>query len=114
MGTFNQDLIKNQEEFFGPLYDYIIDDEITDVDWNGGELWLTYIGGKREKIVQNSITPAFAEKFSLRTADLLKIIFDCSYPVMHADMNRFCISFIHNSITPPGIENCFFIRKFPK
>ena len=28
-------------DFFGPLYPYIIDDDVTDVDYNGREVWIT-------------------------------------------------------------------------
>ena len=33
--------IDESEEYFGPLYQFVKDDEITDVDFNGTDLWLT-------------------------------------------------------------------------
>ena len=32
--------IENESEYFGPLYPYVLDEDITDVDYNGKELWL--------------------------------------------------------------------------
>ena len=31
------------KEYFGPLWKYIANEEITDVDYNGREIWLTNI-----------------------------------------------------------------------
>ena len=109
MGTFNQDLIKNQEEFFGPLYDYIIDDEITDVDWNGRELWLTYANNKREKVQKEGITPEFVESFSFRVANVVSENFNQTNVILEAETDKLRISFLHNSVTTTG--TCFCIRK---
>ena len=43
--------IDNEEMFFGPLLPYIRDDDITDINWNGTQLWLDNLKkGKLSKL----------------------------------------------------------------
>ena len=39
-GEFMENFLENEENF-GALLPFIVDDSITDVDWNGRQLWLT-------------------------------------------------------------------------
>ena len=53
------------KEYFGPLWKYIANEEITDVDYNGREIWLTNIYNERYRVnqayVDENMTLAFAE-----------------------------------------------------
>ena len=40
------------KEYFGPLWKYIVNEEITDVDYNGREIWLTNIYNERYRVNQ--------------------------------------------------------------
>ena len=40
------------KEYFGPLWKYIANEEITDVDYNGREIWLTNIYNERYRVNQ--------------------------------------------------------------
>lgn len=53
------------KEYFGPLWKYIANEEITDVDYNGREIWLTNIYNERYRVnqayVDENMTLAFVE-----------------------------------------------------
>ena len=49
---------------FGPLWSYIEDDEITDIDFNGMDLWITNTANERIKVEEHGVTKEFIEKFS--------------------------------------------------
>jgi len=58
----NRDILLD-EESFGPLLPFIQDDAITDVDYNGKDLWLTDINKVKVKADASLITPKFIEVF---------------------------------------------------
>ena len=47
---------------FGPLWSYIEDDEITDIDFNGTDLWITNTANERKKVEEHGVTKEFIEK----------------------------------------------------
>ncbi len=62
------------KEYFGPLWKYIANEEITDVDYNGREIWLTNIYNERYRVnqayVDENMTLAFVEQFTQRIANV--------------------------------------------
>ena len=40
------------KEYFGPFWNFIANEEITDVDYNGREIWLTNIYNERYRVHQ--------------------------------------------------------------
>lgn len=107
--TFNQDQISDPKGFFGPLYDYVMNDEITDVDWNGRALWLTYANNKRVHVKDAKISPTFVERFAFRVANLVSEEFNQANVVLEAETDRLRFSFLHESVAITG--TCFCIRK---
>ena len=63
------------KEYFGPLWKYIANEEITDVDYNGREIWLTNIYNERYRVnqayVDENMTLAFVEQFTQRIANVV-------------------------------------------
>ena len=55
------------KEYFGPFWKFIANEEITDVDYNGREIWLTNIYNERYRVhqayVQENISAAFISSF---------------------------------------------------
>ena len=53
------------KEYFGPLWSFVASNEITDIDYNGKEIWLTNIFNERfranQQFVTQYMTPAFVE-----------------------------------------------------
>ena len=73
------------KEYFGPLWKYIANEEITDVDYNGREIWLTNIYNERYRVnqayVDENMTLAFVEQFTQRIANVVSQQFNRQKPV---------------------------------
>ena len=39
--------ILDEEKFFGPLYAYVVNDDVTDIDISGKSLWITDSSNQR-------------------------------------------------------------------
>ncbi len=50
---------------FGPLWRYVRNDKITDIDYNGNQLWITDVENERYLIRSHGITEKFVEQFSI-------------------------------------------------
>lgn len=63
--------IRVNAEAFGPLYPYIVNPEITDIDYNGEDLWIVTTDNRRCKIdaAKESMTSSFLEQFAGRIAN---------------------------------------------
>lgn len=100
--------IDESEEYFGPLYEFVRDDEITDVDYNGKDLWLTnaqnerYLGDKK-------LSPEFVEQFTKRVANTVSKPFHKQQPILEAETERLRITIVHESVAITGRSIC--IRK---
>ena len=44
------------KEYFGPLWSFVASDEITDIDYNGKEIWLTNIFNERFRANQQFVS----------------------------------------------------------
>ena len=64
------------KEYFGPFWKFITNEEITDVDYKGHEVWMTNIYNERYSVqsayVEENITPAFVEQFTQRIANVVR------------------------------------------
>ena len=77
------------KEYFGPLWKYIANEEITDVDYNGREIWLTNIYNERYRVnqayVDENMTLAFVEQFTQRIANVVSQQFNKQNPELEAE-----------------------------
>lgn len=68
-------MIELGKEYFGPLWKYVADEKITDIDYNGREIWLTNIENMRYRAnpeyVKEFITDNFIEQFTQRIANVV-------------------------------------------
>lgn len=99
-------------ENFGPLAEYVKDEDITDIDYNGSDLWITDIRNKHWKDTSNKITPKFIRKLSQDIANSASKEFNQKNPCLEAETEDLRISILHNSIAQTGITMC--IRKTPR
>ena len=100
--------ITESEEFFGPLYDFVINDDITDVDFNGLTVWLTDTKNVRYRS-DVRLSPDFVEQFSMRVANTVSKPFHKQQPVLEAETDRLRITIVHESVAISGRSIC--IRK---
>ena len=87
-------------EYFGPLWSFVASNEITDIDYNGKEIWLTNIFNERfranQQFVTQYMTPAFVEQFTQRIANVVSRQFNKRNPELEAETSelrvRYCMS----------------------
>ena len=60
--------ISEMSRDFASLYTYMEDDEVTDIDWDGGQLWVKRANRRRELMENTDITDAYMYNFALRIA----------------------------------------------
>lgn len=103
------------KEYFGPLWKYVESPDITDIDYNGNEVWLTNIYNERFQIspsyVKEHITPAFVEQFTQRISNLVSRQFNKRFPELEAETPELRVTILHESVARTG--RSISIRKTP-
>lgn len=107
--------MKLGKEYFGPLWKYIANEEITDVDYNGREIWLTNIYNERYKVSQSyvdeNVTTGFVEQFTQRIANVVSQQFNKQNPELEAETSELRVTVLHESVARSG--RSISIRKTP-
>ena len=102
-------------EYFGPLWKYVANQDITDIDYNGAELWLTNVYNERYKVnqqyVDEHITSAFVEQFTQRIANVVSRQFNKRNPELEAETSELRVTILHESVARSG--RTISIRKTP-
>lgn len=95
---------------FGQLLKYILDDNITDINWSQG-LWLNDLNKGRYKIEGFWLDDMFIQQFYTRISNLMNVQFNKNNPLLEAETDNLRISILHDSVTNTGIS--ISIRKTP-
>lgn len=95
---------------FGQLLKYILDDNITDINWSRG-LWVNDLNKGRYKIDGFCLDDIFVQQFYTRISNLMNIQFNQNNPLLEAETDTLRISILHDSVTNTGIS--ISIRKTP-
>lgn len=95
-----------EPEYFGPLWPYVADEGITDIDYNGHQLWLTDSNGRRWQILRHGITDAFVREFSQRVANRVSRQFNKMNNLLEAETETLRISIVHESVAVSGRSIC--------
>ena len=107
--------MKLGKEYFGPFWKYIANEEITDVDYNGREIWLTNIYNERYKVSQSyvdeNVTTGFVEQFTQRIANVVSQQFNKQNPELEAETSELRVTVLHESVARSG--RSISIRKTP-
>lgn len=102
-------------DYFGPLWEYVMDADITDIDYNGTEVWITNVFNERYKLdqsfVDSAITPAFVEQFTQRIANAVSRQFNKRNPELEAETSELRVTILHESVARSG--RSISIRKTP-
>jgi pilus assembly protein CpaF len=99
-----------KDEQFGPLLPYIKDDNVTDINYNGTDVWIDDLTKGRYK-ADVSLSPEFVNQFSTRIADLVSDSFNQYNVLLEAETETLRISIIHESVSNTG--RSISIRKTP-
>lgn len=98
------------EEQFGVLWKYLLKPEVTDVDYNGKELWITDLRKGRYR-AREVLSEQFISTFTHNISNCVNRQFNNANKILEADTRELRISIIHDSAAISGISIC--IRKSP-
>lgn len=109
MGKENFSIGEDEKEAcFGPLYPFIADDAVTDIDFNGREVWLTNCRNERF-MADTRLSEDFVDQFTKRIANAVSKPFHKMEPVLEAETDTLRITIVHESVCQ-GVRT-FCIRK---
>lgn len=97
------------KEDFGPLWKYVADDDITDVDWDCDALWIRSATKKRERVDDPEVTSEFINNFIDRVAIHESALFNPKNKSFGAETETLRITCVHEEMSPLG--RCVNIRK---
>lgn len=97
---------------FGPLKEFLDDDNITDVSYgNGGQIHLKTLDKGVYRIERPEIDNTLLEKLAFQCSNVMGKTFNMAHPFLDAESAELRLNFIHDSIATNGIA-CV-IRKTP-
>jgi pilus assembly protein CpaF len=105
-----QYLAKHKEELFDELKDEIDDNDITDIEWDGYNLWITHLK-KGSYLSRKKLGSNYVDNLSIRLANIMMTSFNRSNPVLEANTENLRISIWHESRC--GAKSIA-IRKIPR
>lgn len=105
-----EDIIKNAgENLFSEIKDYYEDDSVTDIEWDGENLWITQIGVGCYKS-ERKLSRDFTENLAARLSNIMGTNFNPAKPVLEAHTDDLRISVFHESRCG---KKSYTIRKIP-
>ena len=97
---------------FGPLAEFLADDDITDISYsNNGQVWLKTLSKGVYQVERPDINNTFMEKLAFQCSNVMGKTFNMAHPLLDAESAELRMNFIHESIATNGIA-CL-IRKTP-
>lgn len=97
---------------FGPLKEFLEDDNITDVSYtNGGQIWLKSLDKGVYKVERPEINDPLIDKLAFQCANVMGKTFNMAHPFLDAESAELRMNFVHDSIATNGIA--LVIRKTP-
>lgn len=97
---------------FGPLKEFLDQDNITDISYtNGGQIWLKTLDKGVYQIERPEINNALMEKLAFQCSNVMGKTFNMAHPMLDAESAELRLNFVHDSIATNGIA-CT-IRKTP-
>ena len=98
------------EENFGVLLPFIQDNNVTDINWNGQQLWIDDVT-KGRYFADVQLDKDFVEAFSIRVSNVVSRSFNKYKPKLEAETDVLRITIIHESVNHTG--RAISIRKTP-
>ena len=95
---------------FGKLISYIIDENVTDINWSRG-LWINDLEKGRYKVENFVLDDLFIQQFYTKISNMMNVSFNQNNPLLEAETDNLRISILHDSVTNTGIS--ISIRKTP-
>ena len=97
---------------FGPLSEFLEDDDVTDISYsNGGQVWLKTLSKGVYQVDRPDINNPFMEKLAFQCSNVMGRTFNMAHPFLDAESAELRMNFVHDSIATNGVA-CL-IRKTP-
>lgn len=100
---------EKQKALFGELWQFIEDDEVTDINYNCGNVWVKYINSIPKRVKLDTINDEFMLNFSQRLGTMCGSAFNADVDTLEVDTANCRITCIHEVLSVSGISVC--IRK---
>lgn len=100
------------EELFKELWPFIIDEDVTDIKWNGFDLWITDLNKGRYIEQGVKLSESWLRIFTNILANAMNVNFNISQPSLKAETAELRIQAEHASISGDG-KTALAIRKTP-
>lgn len=92
-----EDILKRTgDTLFTEIKEFYDDDSITDIEWDGENLWITQIGKGCYK-VDKKLSKEYTENLAARLSNIMKVNFTPNKPVLEAHTDNLRISVFHES-----------------
>lgn len=101
-------LLKRQD--YGILYPYIMMDSVTDINWNGKQLWIDDLQ-KGRYMAPETLSEMFVDRFVLLLSNVSGLPFNRMNPVLEAETEELRISVVHSCVAHGGVT--ISLRKIP-
>ena len=90
------EMFEPSPEQFGVFWDFLMQPDVTDVDYNGSALWITDLkkGKYRAKEAEEKVTENFLDAFTHNIANCVDAQFNNANKVLEADKNFVSVSFM--------------------
>ena len=97
---------------FGPLKEYLVNDDITDISYsNGGQVWLKTLSKGIFRVENPQVNNPFMEKLAFQCSNAMGKSFNMAHPFLDAESAELRLNFVHDSVARNGIA--VVVRKTP-
>ncbi len=96
---------------FGPLQEYLDNDDVTDISYSQSQIHLKTLSQGNYRVENPNINNAFMEKLAFQCSNAMGKTFNMAHPMLDSESAELRMNFIHDSISKNGIA-CV-IRKTP-
>ena len=101
-----------QQVDFGPLKQFLDNDDVTDISYsNGGQVWLKTLSKGVYRVENTGIDNTLVEKIAFQCANTMGKSFNMANPFLDAESAELRLNFVHDSIARNGIA--LLVRKTP-
>ena len=101
-----------QQVDFGPLKQFLDNDDVTDISYsNGGQVWLKTLSKGVYRVENTGIDNTLIEKIAFQCANTMGKSFNMANPFLDAESAELRLNFVHDSIARNGVA--LLVRKTP-
>lgn len=99
-----------KEEYYGELLEFVKDEKVTDINYDGKNIWIDHLDKGRYKS-EVRLSEIFVNQFATRIANVVSQNFNKFNNILEAETDTLRISIIHQSVAQGGVA--ISIRKTP-